>query len=268
MPASPRAPRQSPLRAAALAGALAALAPLLTAPAAAWSPETQKALASEAARLAPPDLARVLERHAREFLRGAVEPFEEGDALRHVQNEDGTGALVATFLGETRAAVEALRAFRPMAEVAGRLGRIVHWMGDLGQPLNASASDPLEGRYLRDFALYVDTARPRFAVVLYENAAVVTTDGDLERLAERALARGRALYPSIGREYRRIGFGNGRALFDDRSSAFGVAALAYSHAVSDAARVLRYVWIAAGGADPRPILDRPRARVLTLDPAP
>ena len=46
---------------------------------------------------------------------------------------------------------------------------------------------------------------------------------------------------------------------------FGVAALAYSHAVTDAARLFRYIWLQAGGADERPILDKPRERLLLLD---
>jgi hypothetical protein len=59
------------------------------------------------------------------------------------------------------------------------------------------------------------------------------------------------MYPRVGDEYRRIGYRNGTAGFDDRSTAFGVAAVSFSHAVSDLARVLRYVWLAGGGADPR-----------------
>ena len=68
-----------------------------------------------------------------------------------------------------------------------------------------------------------------------------------------ALLRGRVLYPAIGREYARTGQIDGRALFDDRSTAFGVAAVSYSHALSDTANAYRFVWLRAGGADPRPI---------------
>jgi len=230
----------------------------------AWSPAGQRAIAADAAQLAPPDLAGQLDRHAREIARGAEEPFEEGEADRHVANEDGSGQLTASLAQEVAATIAALREFRPMQEVARRLGRVSHWVADLNQPLNASASDPQEGLYFRDFALYADSARPRFAVVLYENAEPVTSPADLERLAERALRRGRELYPTLGREYRRIGFASGRQRFDDRSSAFGVAALTYSHAVSDAARVFRYIWLAGGGGDPRPVLDRARDRVILL----
>ena len=55
----------------------------------------------------------------------------------------------------------------------------------------------------------------------------------------------------IGREYRRIGTVDGVRLFDDKSTAFGVGSIAFSHAVSDLAAIYRYVWLEAGGADRR-----------------
>lgn len=233
-------------------------------PALAWSPEGQRAIAADAARLAPPDLAGQLERRADELAQGAVEPFEERRADLHFKHEDGAGELDRMLAREVEGAIAALRAFRPMSEVARRLGRVSHWVADLNNPLNASNGDDQEGRYFRDFLLYADSARPRFALVLYENAAPVATAADLATLADRALRRGRQLYPTVGREYRRIDFAAGRQRFDDRSSAFGVAALTYSHAVSDVARVFRYIWIAGGGGDPRPLLDRARDRVLLI----
>lgn len=250
----------APRAARALLAALFAVA----APAVAWSPEAQRAIAADAARLAPPDLERQLARHARSLGQGAIEPFGEADPERHVKNQDGSGALDRTLAEETAGAIAALRSMAPMGELVRRLGRVAHWAADLNNPLNASTADPDEGRYFRDYFLYADSARPRFAVVLYENAAVVAGPAQIDGLAERALERGRELYPLIGREYRRIGFGVGRERFDDRSTAFGVAALAYSHSVSDAARLFRYIWLAGGGADPRPVLDRPRNRLVLL----
>src|SRR5690606_26320159 len=93
----------------------------------------------------------------------------------------------------------------------------------------------------------------------------LASPADVDRLIADGLARGRAAYPGIGAEYRRIGFGPGIRNFDDRSSAFGIAALSYSGAVTDAARLFRYIWIAAGGADPRQVFATARDRVLVLD---
>ena len=257
-----RHPSRSPFPRSALRAALLLVA--AAAPCGAWSPTTQQAIALDAARFAPPDLAGQLARHARELALGAREPFDDAAPENHVKNEDGSGALDRRLGDEVASAVAALREFHPFAEISRRLGRVSHWIADLNNPLNASASDPEEGRYFRDYLRYVDTARPRFAVVLYENSTVVASNADLAPLTTRALGRGRQLYSLVGREYRRIGFASGLGRFDDRSSAFGVAALGYSHAVSDVARVFRYVWLAGGGTDPRAVLDRPRDRLLLL----
>ena len=74
-----------------------------------------------------------------------------------MRNPDGTGSLDRVLSAEVDATIAALKAFRPMEEIARRLGRVSHWVADLNQPLNTSASDPEEGRYFRDFALYADS---------------------------------------------------------------------------------------------------------------
>ena len=94
-------------------------------------------------------------------------------------------------------------------------------------------------------------ARPRFAPVFYLGEPTVGSERDVRLLLLRALQRGRDFYPRVGDEYRRIGYGPGARGFDDRSTAFGVAAISFSHAITDVARVLRYVWMAGGGGDPR-----------------
>lgn len=241
------------------------LATGLVAPAAAWSPALQEAIAADAAKLAPPDLARQLLRHSDALVAGAREPFGEGRPERHYRHADGDGALDSALAEEIQGAIDAIRDRRPFAEISRRFGRIAHWTGDLANPLNAAESDPEERRYFRDFLAYVESARPRFAVVVYEQRPPLASTADVERLIAEALARGRVWYPAIGKEYRRIEFGVGSRRFDDRSTAFGLASLAYSSAVTDAARIFRHVWIAAGGADPRPVFARTRDRVLLLD---
>jgi hypothetical protein len=257
----PRSVRRARRCLAVLVAAIAAA----VAPAAAWSPALQEAIAADAARLAPPDLARQLNRHAAELAAGAREPFEEARTELHYRLADGRGALDRALAEEVDGAIEAIRTRQPFAEIARRLGRIAHWTGDLANPLNAAESDPEERRYYRDFLAYVDSAKPRFAVVVYEQRPPIASATDVERLVADALGRGRAWYPAIGKEYRRIDFGIGARRFDDRSTAFGLASIAYSSAVTDAARLFRHIWLAAGGADPRPVFARSRDRVLLLD---
>ncbi len=117
--------------------------------------------------------------------------------------------------------------------------------------MSASRQDPRESTYFNDYLQYVESAQGRFAVVFYGGGRALETPGALPILLTNTLARSRNLDPEVGKEYRRVGAIRGRQLFDDRSNAFGVASLAFSHAVSDVAAVMRHVWIQGGGADRR-----------------
>ena len=110
------------------------------APATAWRPETQDAIALEAARLAPPDLARQIERHQRSYLAGVRAPLSDGTPKLHVKNADGSGELDKTIAAEIAAAVDAIQKHRPFAEIIQRLGRVSHFVADANLPLNAANS--------------------------------------------------------------------------------------------------------------------------------
>ncbi|MEZ5332762.1 MAG: hypothetical protein R2991_12080 [Thermoanaerobaculia bacterium] len=100
------------------------------------------------------------------------------------------------------------------------------------------------------------TARgSRFAVTFEGEGRRVESPGQLDAMIEAAFARSRRFYPFLGREYRRIDFASGVGRFDDRSTAFGLASLSYSHAVSDMIATLRYIWLRSGGADRRILPD-------------
>lgn len=199
----------------------------VTGPVAAWSPQTRLAIAADAASIAPPDLRRQIERHAGEYRRGTLNG-SHGD-----------------LADETAEAVGAIRQLRPFSEIVYRLGTI--------SALTAAANDPLTATaaYAPDYRTYVDSVRPRFTVVFYGEGRALDDATDLGTLARGAAERNRAFAPLLAAEYRRIGGPPGIDRFDDRSTAFGVAAVAFSHAVSDAAALFRYLWIEAGGADPR-----------------
>ncbi len=244
-PAPPKrpAPRTIALAAAAalaLAGASSALA---------WTPRTQATIAAEAARLAPPDLARQIERHEKELRAGVLEPFRDGEPARH---SGAPGGRLATTVNEEAArAVAMIERHHPFADVVHQLGVVAHFVADADYPLNAADSDPREATYFGDYARYLESAEPRLPLVFYGVARGLENRSDLGLLVGSSLARGRQLYPLVGREYARIGYVSGLGRFDDRSTAFGVGSLAFSHAVTDVARALRWVWLRAGGADPR-----------------
>jgi hypothetical protein len=233
-------------------------------PAAAWTPVTQVTIAREAARLSPPDLARQIEKHRLAYEEGVKAPFSDSDPSRHMKNPDGSGQLDRAALEAVESAVAAIRAYQPFEEIVRRLGVVSHFMADADDPLAASATDADEGRYFADYLRYVETAEPRFPLVFYGVQPGLESQRDLSPLIAAALRRGREIYPMIGREYRRIGFVSGLGLFDDRSTAFGAASLAFSHAVTDVTLALRYIWITAGGIDERAHLPAGGTRLTVL----
>ena len=235
------------------------------APGAAWSPESQVSIALEAARLAPPDFQRQLDKHEKRLKAGAVAPFQGTDASAHYWHHDGAGELDHVAFAEIEGVIEALRSLSPFEEIVHRVGVVSHYVADANNPLNAAGDDPAEARYFADYLRYMESAAPRFALVFYTGEPAVDTERDVRLLLYRALHRGRGLYPLVGAEYRRVGFTSGVNAFDDRSTAFGVAAVSYSHAVSDMARVLRYIWLRAGGAvEPSPLWRHTDGRLLQL----
>lgn len=221
-------------------------------PAMAWTPRTQQSIAWEAARIGPPDLLRQILRHRDAYLAGTLAPFDDTDPARHRKWADGSGELDRSTEAAVAQAVEAIRGHRPFQDIVFRLGVVAHYVADANNPLASSNDDPQAGRYFVDFLRYAESAEPRFPLIFYG------VQPDLDRgsaglapLVAAALERGRALYPKIGLEYRGIDFASGIGVFDDRSTAFAVASIAWSHAVTDVSLALRYVWIRAGGADQR-----------------
>ncbi len=231
---------------------LAALGLLASAvPVSAWTPTSQQTIASEAARLAPPDLYRQIARHRTSYLQGVIDGFGERDPLAHAKHLDGTGRLDEAIKVAVDNAVLAITSHQPFSEICYRLGIVSHFLADAHNPLNSAEDDPEEGRYYADFLAYLESTEPRLRLVFYGFRPGFDGRRGLPAMIAEGLERGRGLYPLVGREYRRVGFASGVRAFDDQSTAYGVATLAYSHAVSDIAEALRYIWLEAGGIDTR-----------------
>src|SRR5215218_3984063 len=230
----------------------------------AWTPATQVTIAREAARLSPPDLARQIDKHRRAFEEGVNAPFSDTDAGRHMKNPDGSGQLDQAAQKAVDSAVQAIRGHQPFEEIVRRLGVVSHYVADANNPLAVSGDDAEEGRYFVDYLRYAETAERRFPLVFYGLLPGLDGSRDLSPLIDSALRRGRGLYPMIGREYRRIGFTSGVGRFDDRSTAFGAASIAFSHAVTDVSLALRYIWLTAGGIDDRANLPAGGTRLIVL----
>lgn len=232
-----------------LAGAMALA--LLPWPAFAWAPKTQIAIAERAAIIAPPDLRRQIAKNQAEFRAGVLAPFDGTSAAAHEKNEDGSGQLDRKIAEGVDGAIDAIRAHHAFSDIVHDLGVVAHYGADASNPLSVSSADPEEEKYSADYLRYLDSAWPRFRVVFYGAGRDLSTPADLSSMLARSFSRGRVLYPSLHAEYQRIGAPRGVEFFDDRSTAFGVGSVAFSHAVSDVAALLRYIWLRAGGVDNR-----------------
>ncbi len=212
----------------------------------AWTSKTHVEIARQAATIAPPDLFRQIKRNEEAFVAGLSASL----ASHAKASADGAELLRQIEAGAT-AAVAAIENHRPFREIVHHLGRLAVSAADANNPLTHSRADPEESRYRSDYEAYVASAAPRFPVIFYGEGRDVRSRTALGALVAQIESRGSGLYPLIGREYRRIGAVDGVRLFDDKSTAFGVGSIAFSHAVSDLAAIYRYVWIEAGGADRR-----------------
>ncbi len=240
---------------------------LIAAPTLAWTPESHKAVAASAARLAPPDLHRQITRNRDAYFLGAVEPFRDGQPRNHVENPAG-GQLDEMIVVAVDNAIRTIQANRPFNEIVYRLGVVAHFVADANNPLATAESDSQERRYEADFLSYLQSTQPRVKLTFYGFRHRFAGQRDLVGLIDETLERSREHYRLVAREYERIGYRSGLRTFSDRSTAFAVAALAYSHAVSDIAEVLRYIWLAAGGIDIRRKLPVRGQEVVLLPPDP
>lgn len=235
----------------------------------AWTPSSQQAIAREAARLAPPDLYRQIVRNRDAYLLGTTEPFKTRRAEDVAKNEDGSGALDLVLKRKIDEAITSIELHRPFNEIGYRLGVVAHYLAEANNPLAVSGRDREEARYGADWGRYLESAQGRFQVVFYGFRRGFDSPRSVEAMLAETFERSRSLYPFVGREYRRIGFAAGSARFDDRSTAYGVGAIAFSHAVSDIAQVLRYIWLRAGGTDTRTQLPiRGQNRIVLSRPRP
>lgn len=180
----------------------------------AWTLAADRRIASAAAKLAAPDLYSMIQSYDRDFARGIEKATaEEG---RH-------GALRERIESETRGVIGMLKTKQPPAVIVEHLGLLAHLVADANTP----AVD-------HDFAHYFESRLARFPVVFYG----AEPELKLGAFVDRTLARTAAFKPLIAAAYAR----GDSSTFDDRSTAFGIASVCYSHAVTDTANLFTYIW--------------------------
>jgi len=220
-----------------------ALALLLPTAAGAWTHASDQRIAKKSAALAPPDLRLLLERYDGDYQRGlARAQADEGSDAHHFFVISRSGRLRMEIEGETNAAIAAVKTNKPMSDVIEHLGRLAHLVADANNPFHVSNGDARLSLVHDDFEQYFERRMPKFATVFYG----LDKNFALHSYLDRTFARSAKFYPLMSEEY----FGRGdrtSTSFDDRSTAFGVAAVCYSHAVTDLVNLYYYIWREAGG---------------------
>ena len=211
-----------------------ALLPLLflttALPASAWTRAADQRIALKAAEHAPADLRLVIERFHDDYMRGVdLASSDEGSEIHRAK-------LRARIEAETRAIVQMIRTNKPMVQVVERLGILSHLVGDANNPFHIGDDDV--SRHA-DFERYFEARLARFPTVFYG----LDKRFSLGPYLDRTFARTAKFIPLMAEEYTR----GSAETFDDRSTAFGVASVCYSHAITDMANLEYFIWKEAGG---------------------
>lgn len=210
----------------------------------AWTRVSDERIAKKGAALAPPDLRMLIELFDNEYKRGlARAQAEEGTESHHYFVLSREGRLRERIERETRGAVDAIRKGEPMNAVIERLGGLAHLVADANNPFHVSKDDPRLAASQNDFESYFERRLPKFPTVFYG----LDPDFRLNAYLDRTFARSAKFYPLVASEYFRDGARRTSAEFDDRSTAFGVASVSYSRAVTDVVNLYYFIWKEAGG---------------------
>ena len=210
----------------------------------AWTRVSDQRIAKKAAALAPPDLSMLIDRFESDYLRG----------LERAQADEGTeshryfvlsrkGQLRARIEKETHGAIEAVRKGDPMSTVVERLGGLVHLVADANNPFHVANDNPRLSASQNDYEQYFERRLAKFPTVFYG----LEPRFQLGSYLDKTFARSAKFYPLVAEEYFRGGARRTSAAFDDRSTAFGIASISYSRAVTDVVNLYYYIWKEAGG---------------------
>ena len=223
---------------------LAVVLLFLPLPAFAWTRASDLRIATKAAALAPPDLGLVLRQLEPEYHHGLeAAEADEGSANHHYFVLSRSGKLRERIEKETAGIIRMVRTNQPMTSVAERLGVLAHLVSDANNPFHTSEDDPRLSLSHDDFEQYFERSLAKFPTVFYGLDDDFRIGNYLDRIFERTTS----FYPLMSEEYYRGGMQRTSAEFDDRSTAFGVASVCYSHAVTDLVNLYYHIWRQVGG---------------------
>jgi len=200
-------------------------------PSMAWTRAADLRIAEKSAALAPPDLRLLLDKYHDDYFHGV------DDALATEGTDIHRRRLRERIEAQTRGIVQMIRTNQPMSAVVAQLGNLSHLVGDANNPFHIGDDDAAAHA---DFEQYFERRLARFSPVFYG----VDPNFTLNHYLDKVFTRTTNLGPLMTEEYKN---GDG-STFDDRSTAFGVASVCYSHAITDTVNLYYYIWKSAGGS--------------------
>jgi hypothetical protein len=189
-------------------------------------------------------------------MRILIEAFETEykEGLARAQAEEGSethryfilsrdGRLRERIERETAATISMIRKGESMRGVITRLGSLAHLVADANNPFHIANDDPRLGVAQNDYEQYFERRMSKFPTVFYG----LDPNFRPGTYFDRTFSRTASFYPLLSEEYFRFGERRTSAEFDDRSTAFGIASVCYSRAVSDLVNLYYYIWRQSGG---------------------
>lgn len=184
-------------------------------------------------KLMPVSLRQLLERRETFLLRGFREPDRPADL-------DAAGRELEAALAEQRLM---LAGFPHFDDIIASFGRIARAVCELNA-LRKYCPDEQAAAWFDDYEPYTERKSALFVPVFYDYSPLLFNERNLPAYVETMQARNRDYAARVIALYRQ---GGSSRTFDDRSPAFGLAALQYSHTITDIANVWLYCWREASG---------------------
>jgi hypothetical protein len=214
-----------------------------------WSDTTVRRVAWSAVEFFPPDLRRHVRRHHDRYDAGIARGLKAPPSWRAA----APGSLREALESHVHHCAGALRRPVPLADLVEEIGVLAVRVLDASDPLAVEHEDPEEPRYAAFYLQYVDSIQNRVRLVYYGQDRGLIYDHDVRSAVITALERSSVLYPYVGEEFFRTGDLRDWHTFDDRSVAFGVAAISLSWGLTDLTNFTSYVWHYGGGLVPTPV---------------
>lgn len=219
----------------------------VTADSCGWPRKVERQVLTQATRLMPPSLQRLLRRHERALRQGAQDEKRRAPAALHaedVEPGDGPAERLAASLARISALLDG---HAPMHQVAWEMGAASHLVSDLSNPFRTVPRDQQAAAYEARFLSYVEEQLPDLRIVFTSYEHPLLEQGETIAFGRQLAATSRSYLEDLVGSFRRFDDTGDPAYVDQRSIPFGVASLSFSRTVTDTARVWLRAWRQAHG---------------------